>query len=1728
MLDRTDFASWQQRIRLYCWGKENGVNILKSIDEGPYQMGTVRETLAESTEGAPQLGLERPRVYSDQTSEEKDRYNADIRATNILLQGLPKDIYTLINHYTVAKDIWDIVKILIEGSELTKEDQESQLYDDFEHFRQYKGESIHNYYVRFAKLINDMRNIKMTMSRLQLNSKFVNNMLPEWGRFVTAVKLNRGLRDSNYDQLYAYLKQHETHVQENKMMLERFSQPTVDPLALMSNVSNSQHYSSSSLTSSSSTQVPQPIADSSLSLSESLIENITNTLALLTQSYKTFLPQTNNQLQTSSNARNQATIQNGEVVVQNVQGRQNRGQGMNPQGGSATGYGGAQNRVGNVNLGHARPGQARPVKCYNCNGAGHIVGNYTQPKQPQNSKYFKDKMLLMQAQENGVALDKEQLLFLAGGQDNTFDDDVDEQLVQDLALNVDNVFQADDCDAFDSDMDEALTAQTMFMANLSSVDPVTDEARPSYDSDILSEVQDHDHYLDVVCTHHDEHLIHDSVQLNHVVDSHANYTSDSNMIPYDQYVKDNEVPVVQSNVSSVPNDTFMMIYNDIPKPHYNELNKVDIGYKNPLCLTRAKPVQPALYNGHEIIKDNHTPAIVHNTEDTLEIAEITRKKMNDKMNDPECVTRKVKISPHDYLKENLLATSQRADQGLQTNHTPAIVHNTEDTLEIAEITRKKMNDKMNDPECVTRKVKIAPHDYLKENFLATFTPRKQLTPEQMFWSNDLMKLKFEALKEQIKVSRPIKALTVSVFHGNKELNVARFTEMHVANTTVEARCLALEAELANLRDKSHHDNQEELINHFSRLERRHKFHPRLDSLLHLPNDEPVLGYLKSVQDSPAPKPTKPASKPKSTAHKEPPRPSASTPVTSAQPAPTSTPAKPQKKKRKQATETSDKPAKAKKVKYSAISKIRKPRSSLKYVAASEAEDVPAVKPQVADEDADYQKALEESMKTAYALPQGPLPPVVIREPESRKYQTLPEMPGNGKLKVTEKQVAHDLLSLQKAKKKSPVEQYIFQRRTFTTTGSSGQNEPSYAKLEWSESETTEKMGSDAGAQDETSEGQAGSNPDETFEGQAEPDPGNAGGEMQSISSLVVHAGSDNEHIDLDVVDVPPQPFQEQLDEGFTTMVYPKVQKNLKLTVEEQVLLEDPASSSGTLSSLQHLSKDISFGDLFFSDKPSEANNDKTTVEIKVESMVSQFKATTIETTTTTTLPPPTAQEQSTPEAMMMKRIGKLEHIMAMMMKRIGKYGARLYTLEQLGIPQQVSKAVSEVVTDAVDWAMQAPLRNRLRDLPKADMKKVLHQRIWETESYKSHEDHMQLFEALEKSMNRDHSEKLMQDLAEAHKRKKKMPPPPPPPSSTTQESPSKGSAAPSSSKTATSTEYQAWITTDVRLRPSISLTPTDLEIDEDIGLDEQAQFLDDEDIGSAHIPKVNLRQDWWKPMEEERPATPEPAWSISSSDAHVLTNNWASALASNYSPPHEDLLLVQTGDIATFIDWFCKRRGITELKPQDLEGLAFEIIKVFYPDVIRLQYQMEEFHKLLTDSVDDPILRHNVSKPLPLGGPPGQISSGLKKSENTILLQCMVSLTGGSRDNDSTLIDTHLKVIAAQSGHICGSLVLNESKSSLCMGVQMLMRFNEIHKYSDDTLQQMDEALDYRVKEFQINRINPSLNTRFWTRWDVDRSRAFMFAIQKRLKTRRIFRNLESFVGGRVREGDYRVLKRTE
>ncbi|GKB63717.1 hypothetical protein Tco_0919903 [Tanacetum coccineum] len=356
------------------------------------------------------------------------------------------------------------------------------------------------------------------------------------------------------------------------------------------------------------------------------------------------------------------------------------------------------------------------------------------------------------------------------------------------------------------------------------------------------------------------------------------------------------------------------------------------------------------------------------------------------------------------------------------------------------------------------------------------------------------------------------------------------------------------------------------------LQSKHKFYPRPGSPLHLPNEESVMGYLKfsakgtkrevfgmpipndlitddirgeqyynaylekvakhqrylageevSNFDSPAPKLSK-ATKHKETKNSKPSAPKAA-PVT--KPAVTkasksqqtkSALAKPQEKKRKLVTEIFEAPSPAKQSK------------------AGKNE------PRLDDEEAKMQRAIEESLEEVYDAHRGPLPPVVIREPDFGKFQPLPETP----------------------KKKSPTNQFIFQRRTSTPTESSGHDESSslYAELGLtdSESESDEDVsGIVASVQDE---GQAGPNPGEHDEGQARPNPGDVAASQPPSSHV-----------------------------------------NLKLPTEGEVRLEEPASTAGTLSSLQNLDKELRFTNQFLAKKSQEDEPEKTNIEAEVQSMV---------------------------------------------------------------------------------------------------------------------------------------------------------------------------------------------------------------------------------------------------------------------------------------------------------------------------------------------------------------------------------------------------------------------------------------------------------------------------------------------------------------------------------------------
>nr|GEX55317.1 hypothetical protein [Tanacetum cinerariifolium] len=230
----------------------------------------------------------------------------------------------------------------------------------------------------------------------------------------------------------------------------------------------------------------------------------------------------------------------------------------------------------------------------------------------------------------------------------------------------------------------------------------------------------------------------------------------------------------------------------------------------------------------------------------------------------------------------------------------------------------------------------------------------------------------------------------------------------------------------------------------------------------------------------------------------------------------------------------------------------------------------------------HPKQMDEGFTTtAYPKVQENLK-LTVEEQRTRVWEisTASRGLGKGKEKVTNEQVSLDLLNLQTPKKKSHADQFIFQRRTSTPTGSSGHNESSslYSELGLTDSkvESDEDVpGFNVGVQEEVQdgpnpgeqdEGHARPNHGEQDEGQTGPNPGDAAA-SQPLSNLVVHAGPNLERMELKATDVSTQPHPKQMDEGFTTTAYPKVQENLKLTVKEQVILEEPAGSTGILSSL---------------------------------------------------------------------------------------------------------------------------------------------------------------------------------------------------------------------------------------------------------------------------------------------------------------------------------------------------------------------------------------------------------------------------------------------------------------------------------------------------------------------------------------------------------------------------------
>ncbi|GJS79813.1 hypothetical protein Tco_0729694 [Tanacetum coccineum] len=613
--------------------------------------------------------------------------------------------------------------------------------------------------------------------------------------------------------------------------------------------------------------------------------------------------------------------------------------------------------------------------------------------------------------------------------------------------------------------------------------------------------------------------------------------------------------------------------------------------------------------------------------------------------------------------------------------------------------------------------------------------------------------------------------------------------------------------------------------------------------------------------------------------------------------------------------------------------------------------------------------------------------------------------------------------------------------------------------------------------------------------------------------------------------------------------------------EHKVMKEDQAGSNPGLNETF---------DQFFNDKPSE-DPGKANMETEVKSMV--------------TVPIHQASSIAPP---------------------------LVFTLELRDLPHKIDETVNEAVKEAVQITIQAPLKESFRDLSEADMKEILHDRMFKNGTYQSLTERVALYEALEASMEHDNRDEFL----------------------------------------AKKDKSSTWKTSNTRESPSSSSKQKSIPHSEqpvkEVPIPDDVNISDSEDIDTAHLPKIKTRPDWLKPIpEEDRPETPKPDWVIPPNDLLEAENNWANALAKSYKDSEENKLLSKTGDMGSFIKWYCKRIRKKKLTKADLEGPAYMTVKPFHTNNISFQFQMEECHRLLSEKIDlmNPEGHRvvpDVRKPLPLGGPPGQVTiqphffffnrymeylvsgdnerryalsiSKLKaayyldfrleelvlslwiESEHDYDISAAYGITHWwfkqkefyikrqSAPSDRRAVRSHMWILS-KLNHLPGSdkvhlfnavnkwiknIVIKQRVVDLHLGIESyqtklnltqpswdasdflfkedytiiskpraiiyrdrsdqkkMMRLNKVYKFSDGTLTRVLERLDHMVKDFRLFKYNPSMESIIWFGDDKRRSKEFMEVIERRLKIRRIFKSLKSFVSGRLRDVDYRLIQRTE
>ncbi|GJZ92057.1 hypothetical protein Tco_0664122 [Tanacetum coccineum] len=677
------------------------------------------------------------------------------------------------------------------------------------------------------------------------------------------------------------------------------------------------------------------------------------------------------------------------------------------------------------------------------------------------------------------------------------------------------------------------------------------------------------------------------------------------------------------------------------------------------------------------------------------------------------------------------------------------------------------------------------------------------------------------------------------------------------------------------------------------------------------------------------------------------------------------------------------------------------------------------------DDADMERAIKLSLDPVF-LPQGraPVGGVTIKDPVSKTTPKLPEVVGKGR--PLRDQAPHDSTTGPSSQPEEDTSEKVIHESSSTSDSERTESETEAAapKGDKDQGEVDSSTITSGVSIPVSTQGQAGSDPEKAHEALAGPDP-------EPMQEDQTGSDSGKVHVSL----AGPNP--EHMDDEFLATAYPKVHENLKLITDERVIEDNPESHSGSMSSMKNLEDTDNFGDQFLYDKPIEDDQEKSKVvdesdstipdpshqaitstppviapitdfsSPKPSSLVTPPPINTEATTITTSLP------EITPFIALQLRVARLEQEISEVKKT--NHSADVLASIKSQVPtkyyvlpgpesvknQESKKSPKEIIRikrEQGEEKQESTYSIRSTDkvaLEEFDLKSALFKHMNKNKTANRNPANYHLYHALMEALiaDEDAMDKEVAVKVKDHKRKhdsdddedddddegpsagsnqgrsaKRRRPdsaasgsaqPPPKDDDQSSKKPRESDASASKQHPAlTSTGWQITDTRDAVVDSSMHRSDPESEHSEqssdDIPMQDEGHVSDLEDTDNAHIPKVSTTT-WFKPIPEgERPATPEPEWTIPPNDFPEPENNWANTYATTYQVPAENKLQRKTYDIGSFIKWFCRRTGKKKLCKADLEGPAFNLVDLGNP----------EGHQIL----------RNIYEPLPLGGPPGQVT----------------------------------------------------------------------------------------------------------------------------------------------------------